>query len=533
MSDTTVKSPTIQSDYLMQRLLEIPHARRMLCAFMRQSDQWTPPWDGLFFTCAGRLPEPEHKLVGRLMVGEPTLARTEEDRIKLGSVGIEDVVKCLAPAAASARPARDTTSICVSFLANPAVSADVLERLWCLPENSHYAKLAMQANPNFKRRGREPLFLAEEDKLFYAGCLAKHGDLNDAEVAGFIGKHAFNEAAIAKELYEKSDKSRLRETILFNLSNRGDLPDGMVQDFLNAIPVSSRHFVQFAKNPTFCNMVSSGSVVYSEKDYEGMLVQGVGMALCPKLPSKVVAGLFEKAESRGDAWRQVRDRIAAHPNAWQGLVDRALEGDGEKAHFFRYMAEEGSPWVDYAAEAVFFSQAPIHSDRILIEHIGEAENVSPATLREASGRLVSYLASLTGTAREDATSPVMARLVCHPRFPLDEENAPKLLRWVPAHSRAGLACLMVAKGIPAEKLTGVADAAYLPLFDERLSSKKINALVAKNPELNILAAAHPNGNDVQLLDEQATRLGPLFSRIPSLAGGRASTGQVAENPLCL
>ena len=384
----------------------------------------------------------------------------------------------------------------VSELANPALTEESLAVLMASGKTDPDARLVMSLNPNInpkhKFRGRLP-----DMPAFGITACARFGNTFDPIIADVLKKamESSSGALTDKDCQSLCARDALAPEIVLHLAEMMAGPNYLA-------------LMQNKEHQKICN-VKDGQ---SPETY----LSAFGVRLHPEMSTPTLKRIFNLLDTETIRPRIIEltspmAQVAAHPNSTEYMVDRLLECDKKTP-----LVSLVIPFINTHFEEKM-TRALVNQSRTDYDRMGSVPGCSADTLEWA-------LKESSDTAGGPAE-----RILTHPNFPWSKTDISKAEQMVSDQSLPAVrAARYLAGARPQQSPAADQDTACTLLFDPSLSARRLSEIADAFPNLAVLAAIHPNAENIVAPPEHealAARLEPKHFEVR--LGGRT----VAPAPL--
>lgn len=499
-----MKFPNFSIPASLDNMTQHPHGARMLAACVALEMPYVFGWSPMFLR---RCPDE----IGREFFCTPTDHIPESILFARGWLDphhIETIATSVADMPSWDDAAGGITQV---ELANPAISRKLVGKLLKAQDSpgATDAIAALYANPNCEH-GHElaTSSLSKEGLRNYVRALAKHGDLSNPDVEGFLRKNLLQGGQVEMSTDEKLTPQQ-------HLADRDTLTPGLCFA-LDSFGVEGT-YERLIRNPMHELLVKRGTVDghnISRPHLSGQVL--LSAALTKEKIAELWSQAADPAEHSSFKPGQIMAVLAAHENAspemcWTACTKPDITADYGVA---LTNSKKTGPQINDAVES------------LLSQHM-----ITGATIASIAGLsrdcLLEAALKYEGGPSQSRDHQLVA--VCsHPNFPWKDVPPDHAIRQKPCQGMPiiELSAALRGKLDVDPRWNRVESEHQLPmLFNPTLSGHRLAKIAEKHPALAGLAALHPNGADVSIKNlpsEERVIVGAIRANLSVSLSGRSS-----------
>lgn len=385
-------------------------------------------------------------------------------------------------------------------LAHPALTEESLVLLKEESPPKAITRTAISLNPNAPANYKFSGIKDGSPPAFMVTACARHGDTFNPHIVDVLKKGLFS------ALHDNDERNANRNSICA----RPNLSPEIVLAL--AAEVTGAAYWDLMLRPEHRKIceVQAGQP-------PGFYFGADGLRLHPEITEPVLEKIFDLLDPKCGApkirdWELGMAQVAAHPNSSEALLSRLLSRV-EKKMLTRLLGEFRDTHVEEkVTEALIRKRYNSH------ETIAYVADCSPAALERA-------YQEMKGRPKDAAV------ILSHKNFPWKNHSEAEVVAGMREDVILAIrAARLLSDGGSNEALSARnrGDALTL-LFDQRLSSRRVEMIAAKYPDCAVFAALHPNAESITVPQEHEAiveRFRP--KRHPVALGGRSGRSQVSD-----
>ena len=363
-------------------------------------------------------------------------------------------------------------ALAIFDFANPALTTQSIERLWhAAAHPASDVQDMLSLNPNAPASMRFNDASKTTSSFSFLTACAKYGDLKNQAIVSVLQKHIFEDKPTEvnlKSFYEP-------------MCRRADLPPDIVSAL--AIIAEGNSYWELAQNKSYRAMCQTTDTGESLDPYFGR----VSLRLHPDVSNETLNDIFDVLETtqgklRVSRWETEMARLAAHPNSDKALISRFFAGPVRGLpHGMDF------PRINHDFDERDWTER-VETGAIDPVNVARAENCSSKTLGWAFAKSIKNPCD-------------QSLLLTHKNFPWADFDFKEACKTVSNESiQVVRAARFLSGSVPLGELASEIDGwnCMEALFAPNLSSRQITKIVAKHADLAVLAAIHPNAENIDV-----------------------------------
>lgn len=367
-------------------------------------------------------------------------------------------------------------ALAIFDFANPALTTQSIERLWhAAAHPASDVQCMLSLNPNAPESLRFNGVTKSAVPVSFLTACANHGDLKNSAVVRALKNH------ISKDKPSEDSLTRFYEP----LCRRADLPPEIVSALDHRAEGNS--YWELTKNKSYRDLCQTADTGESLEQYFGRL----SLKLHPDVSGETLNAIFDilkttQGKLRVSRWGTEMARLAAHPNSDETLINRFFADPA----IFRHPRGMEFPRINQNFDERDWTER-VENGALDYVNVARAENCSAKTLAWAFSKSIENPCD---------QSP----LLTHKNFPWEDFEFKDVCKTISDESIPLVrAARFLSGSVPLGELASEIDGwnCMEAIFAPNLSSRQLTKIVAKHADLAVLAAIHPNAENITVPQE--------------------------------